>query len=364
MRLIQFLMVTLLFMGPVINSMAGVSESKGMASIVYKGWGGPKQKDYEDALRKAKISAIERYIENFGTAKAQNYERVKSEITGNIDNYIIDHIILSEKKDKDSKRYTIVIRATVNSSRLESTLKSNSAVANSAEEDLSYITLVFVAREQKSTKSYDDRKYTRTDKSRSEDGSEYERATRGGVEYAGQVNSTETTTTGGSVTRKSDKIEYDVSSPSSVNVAISKELTEAGFEVVEAEYLVEETGGLMSVDAFQADYRYGDDISGDTRRNAVKGLRRADVQYLAIGTLDIGMKDIDPATGLTRVFVSVTGKIVSLKKRFPKTVAAVGPVQYSGLGPSQTEARNNALKLAAESAGQTLTQQLNSKGVR
>jgi hypothetical protein len=89
-----------------------------------------------------------------------------------------------------------------------------------------------------------------------------------------------------------------------------------------------------------------------------------DIPYLAIGTLDVGMKDTDPATGLTRVYVTVTGKIVSLKKRFPKTVAAVGPIQYAGLGPSQTVARNNALKLAAESAGQTLTQQLNSKGVR
>jgi hypothetical protein len=364
MRLIHFLMITMLLITPVTNSLAGIAESKGMASIVYKGWGEPKSEESEDALRKAKISAVERFIADSGTAKAQNYERVKSEITENIDKYIIDYITLSEKKDKESKRYTIVIRATVNVSRLESTLQLNSAVANSAEEDRSYITFVFVAREQKSAKSYDAREYTRTDKTSSKEGKEYESAGRSGVEYGGEVSTSESETTGGSITRKSDTIEYDVSSADGANIAMSKVLTEAGFEVVEAEYLVEETGGLMNVDAFQRDYQYGDDISGDTRRNAIKGLRKVDVPYLAVGTLDVGMKDIDSATGLTRVFVTVTGKVVSLKKRFPKTVAAVGPVQYSGLGRDQTVARNNALMLAAESAGQTLTQQLNSKGIR
>jgi hypothetical protein len=349
---------------PAINSMAGVIESKGMATIVYKGWGGPKPEESKDALRDAKISALERFIANSGTAKAQNYERVKSEIIENIDKYIIDHVILSEEKDKENKRYTIVIRATVNGSRLESTLQSNSAVANSAEEDRSYITFVFVAREQKNAKSYNAREHTRTDKSSTKEGSEYESAGRSDIEYGGAISTSESATTGGSVTRKSDEIEYDVSSADSANIAMSKVLTEAGFEVVEAEYLVEETSGLMNVDAFQRDYRYGNDITGDTRRNAIKGLRKVDIPYLAVGTLDVGMKDIDSATGLTRVYVTVTGKIVSLKKQFPKTVAAVGPVQYSGLGPDQTVARNNALMLAAESAGQTLTQQLNSKGVR
>ena len=364
MRVIKVLIITVLFVIPLANSLAEVSESKGMASIAYTGWSGPKPEETAVALREAKISAVERVIANSGTAKEQNYERVKSEITQNIDQYIIDYVILSEKTDKDSKRYSIVMRASVNSSRLDSVMSMNSAVVNSPEKDRSYITFVFVAREQTSTKSYDDRKYTRTDESRSEDGHEYEADSRSGSKYAGEVNSSKTTTTGGSVTRKSDKIEYDVSSADSANIAMSKVLTEAGFEVVDADYLAEETGGLLSMKAFKDDYRHGDDITGETRRNAVKALHQVDVPYLAVGTLDVGMKDIDPVTGLTRLYVTVTGKVISLKNRFPKTVAAVGPIQYSGLGPNQTVARNNALQLAAESAGQTLTQQLNSKGIR
>jgi hypothetical protein len=240
MRLIKVFIITLFLLAPLTSGYANVSESKGMASIVYKGWGGPKSNERDEALRQAKIKAVERFIANSGTAKAQNYERVKNEINSDIDKYIIDHVVLSEKKDKESKRYTVVIRATVNSTRLDSVMQLNSAVANSAEEDRSYITFVFVAREQKSRKSYDDRKYTRTDKTRSEDGREYENAGRNGVEFSGEVSSSETTTTGGSVTSKSDKIEYDVSSADSANIAMSKILTEAGFEVVEADYLVEE----------------------------------------------------------------------------------------------------------------------------
>ena len=138
----------------------------------------------------------------------------------------------------------------------------------------------------------------------------------------------------------------------------------AGFEVVDAEYLADETDGLVDVERFIEDFKYGDDITGKTRRDAVKGCRSVDVMFFSIGTLDVGMKDKDPVSGLTRVFVSVTGKIMSLKKRFPKTVASVGPIQYSGLGPDQTVAKRNALKLAAERAAKELTAQLRAKDIK
>jgi hypothetical protein len=64
------------------------------------------------------------------------------------------------------------------------------------------------------------------------------------------------------------------------------------------------------------------------------------------------------------VYVSVTGKVLSLKRRFPKTIAAVGPVQFAGLGPDQTVAKRNALILASEKAAKQLTAQLRAKGIK
>jgi hypothetical protein len=345
------------------GALAGISESKGMGDVVYDGRGGPSTEDRSGALQKAMVSAIERHAANAGTAKFKNYERVKSEIINNINDFIIDHVILSEKTDEDAKRYKVVIRASINDTRLNAILDGNSAVSNTASDERSYITFVFVARAQTSVQSYRDKEFLREDTSRSEDSKEYESTQSGSSDFVGEVNTSQTRTTGGSVTRKADKETYDISSSGEFESAIGKVLTDAGFEVVEAEYVVEESEGLLSVEDFKEDFRHGDDISGATRRNAVKGLRKVGIPYMAIGTLDVGLRDKDPATGLVRVYVTVTGKVLSLKKSFPKTVAAVGPVVYAGLGPDQKVARANALKLAAESAASTLTQQMNSKGI-
>ena len=60
----------------------------------------------------------------------------------------------------------------------------------------------------------------------------------------------------------------------------------------------------------------------------------------------------------------MTGKVLDVSGRFPKTVSSVGPVQFAGLGNTETVARNNALTLAAEKAAQTMVDELNVRAVR
>jgi hypothetical protein len=93
------------------------------------------------------------------------------------------------------------------------------------------------------------------------------------------------------------------------------------------------------------------------------GLRSAQVPYLALGTLDVGFANTDPATGLRRVSVVVNAKILDLTDTIPESVATVGPVQYFGLGPTDGEAQTNALKLAAENASHDLISQLTNAGI-
>jgi len=47
----------------------------------------------------------------------------------------------------------------------------------------------------------------------------------------------------------------------------------------------------------------------------------------------------------------------------PRTVATIGPVQYSGLGPTQSVAERNALILAGESAAGELVSQMRAKNL-
>jgi len=83
---------------------------------------------------------------------------------------------------------------------------------------------------------------------------------------------------------------------------------------------------------------------------------------LAIGTLDVDEQQLDPQTGKYRIAVSVTGQVLSIKRR-GAAIAKVGPVQYSAEGSTITMAKNNALKLAAEEAAQELVAILSSKNI-
>lgn len=144
--------------------------------------------------------------------------------------------------------------------------------------------------------------------------------------------------------------------------------TDANYLVIDAEFLEEETGYLLSVEKFVEDYRSGDDLSAKTKRDALKGLvglrdSGEPVHYLAIGTLDVGSSQIDPKTGNHKVAVSVTGQVLSVLKR-GAAVAKVGPEVMFGEGPTVMVAKNNALKGAAQSVATQLVAKLSSKNIR
>ena len=139
--------------------------------------------------------------------------------------------------------------------------------------------------------------------------------------------------------------------------------TKAGFKVVEAAYVEPRSRGKLKVQAVEDDYKSGMDLKSSTLQDMVTGLKNAQVPYLAFGTLDVGVSGTDPATGLVRVAVTVNAKILDVSGDFPENAATVGPVQYAGIGPTEDEARTNALKLAANSAARELVSQVTNIGI-
>ena len=106
------------------------------------------------------------------------------------------------------------------------------------------------------------------------------------------------------------------------------------------------------------------DLKPATLAAMVQGMRAAQIPYVSIGTLDLGLAAKDSNTGLTRVAVTVNAKMLDVSQTIPDTIASVGPVQFAGLGPTEDEARGSALKLAAEGAARELTSQLTNLGTR
>lgn len=360
MRMLSALIVSLMF---TMGVQAQIPTSKGMGEITYDGWSLDGE-EKEQAVDQAKVNSIERFIAGGGISKSKNFDLIRDQVSANPDEFVLGYTIISETDDDDANKYRVVLRSEINASRLDQALQEMSAVGNASAAEKSYMTFVFVARQQTSVKSYDEKRVSRKDNETYVEGSDQQSVTSSGVEYAAGEYESSKITTGGSTTQKADVVQYDVSTAQGINSTMTQVLSTAGFEVVEAEYLQEMTGGLVSVDAFREDFRTGSDISAPTKINAAKGAKMVDVTYLALGTLDVGIQDTDPVSGLNRVYVSVNGQVLDVSSRFPKAVASVGPVQYAGVGPSTTVARNNALKKAAEAAGRELTEQMNARGAK
>ena len=377
MQVVRILFATLLFAQAPLVFAQGVS-SKGTATVNF-----PKKITAavkQDALQKAKINAVDRYFSETNPAKARNYDLMRTKITGDIDTYVLDASILDEQLDEKLGTYKVIVAATINVARLENALVDTSAVANSTSAEKSMLTFVFVARYQKSVKSFDDRVYKRADVKVSEAGSasydhkgtesehvDKSSVTTGEKESAtgeANYNASATRETGGSTTRKADEAEWEVAPAAELDTMITGAFADARYDVVAAEDVEAESGGQLSIAAIRKDFGTGNDLSAATRRSATTGARTAGVRYFALGTLDIGSAGKDPATGLTRVYVTVTGEVLDVSSKLSRKVSAVGPEQFAGVGPDADVARRNALKLAAGSAAQKLLNSLNAKGVQ
>jgi len=360
MKKLLFILTLFVMVFPA-NLCAQLTTEQGVGQVIFKGWGSPNTKARQEAIRKAKLNALIRYTAKFDQAKAMNYEKIKSTVEAEIDKFVPDYNIIDEDVDKKAKLLRIAIQASINSRAIDIELHKVSSTHGESVKEQSYIAIVFVAREAKAVKKFKERKTEISTEDSSGDVTESTTAEEGDLSFSSESSRDLRKTTGGSSVQKADQVKWDVSSANEINTAMNNIFSTAGFEVVDADYL---SDGLVSVEEFIDDYKYGDRISGSTKRDAVAGLRSEGIQYFAIGTLDVGMKDVDPVSGLTRVFVSVTGKILSLKKKFPKTVASVGPIQFSGLGPDQRVAKINALTLAAKKAAKEMTSQLRAKGIK
>ena len=377
MQVIRILLLALLAFSTQF-ALAQVENAKGSATITYAKKLTPEDKN--KAFREAQVKAIERYYAESGDSESANFDNVRDKVLENLEKFVLSATLISDQDMPDKKQYNAVVRIELNVARLRNTLKANSAIGATPAGNKSPLTFVFMARQVASVKSYDARVVQRAEVRAEASGSvqgrektsESERVGRGSVKTNTAVDRSVnasasrslTTETGGSTTQKSDDSTWRLIPAQSLNSQFTGIFAKAGFDVVEAAYVEPQSKGLLSVKAIERDYETGNDLSPETLRNTAQGLKNAEIPYLAVGTLDVGTKDVDPGTGLVRVYVTVSGKILDLNSRFPRVVSSVGPVQFAGTGPTEAVAQTNALKLAADNAARELVSQINNVGVR
>ena len=379
MQVIRTLIVAVFTVAFALSASAQVQKASGKATVPYPGKAvTPDVK--ATALQNAQLKAVEFYYAEAGESEAAAFDAMRAKIIENPDRYILDTTVLAEDDNAGSKAYTVSVRVSLNVANLRNDMKAGSAVGKATRSERSALAFVFVSREQDSEKAYDTRVTKRADVSVKADasltqtgkGTEGESIRRGQISTnesrtdtaAGTYNKSVTVETGGTRTRRASESTWRLFPSANLNQIFTQTFTRAGFKVNEASLVEPYTGGKFKVSMVENDYKSGNDLQSTTMQSITQGMKAAQIPYIALGTLDLGLADTDPATGLQRVSVSVNARVLDVTQTIPDTIASVGPVQYAGVGPTEAEARTNALKLAANNAARELTAQLTNLGLK
>lgn len=354
--------------------LAQVVTSKGTGTATY-GWS-LSAGDKDKAYKAAQVSAVERYFAEAGEAESENFEAIQPKIEANLDKFLLSTTIINEQNQESAKKYSVAVRVEINVAKLRSTIRGSSATSKTAQGERSQLVYVFVGREVSSVRSFDDRVVKRAevereasvDRSKSVKGAEGEVVRGNAVATAANKKSSESVTakasikveTGGSTTRKADDTSYRLLSMNNTKTSITSVFSQGGFQVAEPEFVLED----KDIKAVNQDFSTGNDLAPGTLRGVVAALRNAQVPYLVLATLDVGAPMQDDATGMQRVAVTVTGRVLDVSGKLPREVASVPAVQYAGLGADNASASGKALKDASLAAAREVVSRLNAAGIR
>lgn len=361
------------------SALADVVNSKGKATVKYtEPKASPETK--EKAVFAAQMKAVEMFYAEAGDAQAENLDAIRDKIQADPERFILESTVLQEEDKPENRQYTVVVRVALNGSNLRNALKKVSATGTATATDRSQLAFIFISRQVDTQTTYDARVTKRAIASEKGEGSGSisERGTEGESIKKSQISTNSTTKvkasyaaeravtveTGGSTMQRSGTSTWKLIPSQNLNTVVSQIFKTSGYRVVDAQMVEPLTNGKLKVEAIENDYKSGNDLKSATLQNAVTGMRVAGVRYFAIGTLDVGQVTVDNASGLQRVAVTVNAKVIDVGQGIPESVAVAGPSQYAGIGPTEDEARTNALKLAAQNVSRELTSQLANAGLR
>ncbi len=306
-----------------------------------------------DTLQAAKSNAIRGHVANSGIAMANAFEGNKAEILNNIDEFLLDQNIriLCERK---SKMLKISVTGNLNQSAFDRTL----ALKQSMAKERSRITSIFVARRQSEVKSYEARK---TKVSRNTEMSEAtqiaEVNTDGSMSAKGSSQTTQKSETGGNVSYKADRVEYQTYRPDGLEAATNEIFVSLGYRPINNSQVEAFSKGKFNVSKFETEFASSENISNATLSEAFSAISNI-IPLLLVARLDVGAPVIKGGNENPIVVVDVKAQVYRFDGLFYETVASYGPVQVKYSGITATAAENNAILEASRTAASQLGAQL------
>lgn len=155
---------------------------------------------------------------------------------------------------------------------------------------------------------------------------------------------------------------YIVVSSADFSTSTSSVLTLNNFEPVRYVDVVNECGGVEP-DLVEEEIALNGKMSRETRKSVINAARDCEIEFLAIGTIDIGLPEYATSEGY-RVSASVNGIVIDIRKRLPRDIAAFGPIQANDGGIDDVTAIRNALINSGEKTAKEIVAVLDAKGIR
>jgi len=176
---------------------------------------------------------------------------------------------------------------------------------------------------------------------------------------------TNVTQSGGSKLKKADISEYVVDDNDTVKLeAGMKEIfTKARFEPVSGGRQIRKSWRKLKIEIVNS-LESGGGIPEEVRWDIEDLLMEKNVSYVVFAYFDVGVPEIDAATGNQVVNAALTiAEISRLGNNDPVSLGTISGVQMRGKGSNNDIAKNNAINLVAKETAKKLVALINSKGI-
>lgn len=359
-----FILSSLFFLN--LNVHAFEENGKGTVDLAnYTSFEEEKNQIIKDAKVLACKNALQKYASTFTIDKKKNYEKIKSKVNDNYNQYMVCDSVIDENLDVGENKFTILMKANIDENKIDQALVEVSAIANASADEVSDIVILMFSAKTKSIKQKDD-KVTKVDQTKkSVDVEQTEALTEGETQISSETTETNVTTTGGNTVSSSEVITYEVTDiyNESIEAGMVEILNTSGFELIDGGDLDLEE----QIETMKIDYGEQGKLSKAVQKSIKKIIASEEISFYVQGIFKIGSQEVDSATGMKMVNVSVVSAKMMHKregKKFWKTVATVAGNQRKGKGTTYDEAINNAIRLCAQSVAKQMVQKLNAKGIK
>jgi|TARA_B100000131_G_scaffold70443_1_gene66739 hypothetical protein len=285
----------------------------------------PKSKDIDRALEEIRKNMWESYTSTFSDAKMKQYLMVEEQVLPEIDKFFTSLSVVDIDVSSELKTFTVYARGKINDTAVNARLSFLSKAGQTSSGDGSPFTFIFIAKQAEKVLDFKD------------------------------LDSLD------SEIRKSASYSYKSTNSSFIDTSITNILSTAGFEVISYSDISIECGG-PDLSEIAQNLSDKDNMDSDLRREIIEACRKCDIDYLAIGILDIGIKS--KVNNQDReISVSVQSQVWDIQKKLPRVIASVGPITSNAKEKDDITTIKKALVDPSESAARNIVDQLNAKNL-